>query len=67
MSGESRATHIRTPIMVVIAYGTAIVKQRGGPIYFYADIYGHDRRLEAALRRYSQALQGAPGNLAQLN
>ena len=66
-NGKSRTIRIRNPIMVVIAYGTAIVKQRGGPIYFYADIYGHDRRLETALRRYSQALQGSPGNLARLD
>jgi len=42
---------------VVFAYATAIVKQRGGTIYFYADIYGHDRQLRAALSQYSQRLQ----------
>ena len=66
-SGKSRTIRIKTPIMVVIAYGTAIVKQRGGPIYFYADIYGHDRQLKAALERYSHALQTRPGNLARLD
>ena len=53
--------------MVVSAYGTAIVKQRGGAIYFYADIYGHDRKLKAALARQSQARQASPGNLARLD
>jgi murein L,D-transpeptidase YcbB/YkuD len=36
------------PLPVLIAYGTAMVKQ--GRVYFYDDIYGHDRRLDAALR-----------------
>ena len=66
-NGKSRTIRLKSPIMVVIAYGTAIVKQRGGPIYFYADIYGHDRQLQLALQRYSQALQGRAGNLARLN
>ena len=66
-NGKSRTIRIKAPIMVVIAYGTAIVKQRGGPIYFYADIYGHDRQLKAALQRYSQALQSRAGNLARLD
>ncbi|MFM8338581.1 MAG: L,D-transpeptidase family protein, partial [Fluviibacter sp.] len=55
-NGKSRTIRLKTPIMVVIAYGTALVKQRGGAIYFYADIYGHDRKLKAALQRYSQTL-----------
>jgi len=56
-SGVSRTIRLKTPIMVVIAYGTAIVKQRGGAIYFFADIYGHDKRLQAALTQYSQSVQ----------
>lgn len=63
-NGRSRTIRLKTPIMVVIAYGTAIVKQRGGAIYFYADIYGHDRKLKAALQRHSQALQTRSGNSA---
>lgn len=66
-NGKSRTIRLKSPVMVVIAYGTAIVKQRGGPIYFYADIYGHDRQLQMALQRYSQALQSRAGNLARLN
>lgn len=65
--GKSRTIRIKTPVMVVIAYGTAIVKQRGGAIYFYADIYGHDRQLREALWRHSQALQRVAGNLARLD
>jgi len=37
------------PLPVLIAYGTAMVK--AGSVYFYDDIYGHDRRLDAALRQ----------------
>ena len=66
-SGKSKTIRIKTPVMVVIAYGTAIVKQRGGAIYFYADIYGHDRQLREALLRHSQALQRVAGNLARLD
>lgn len=66
-NGKSRTIRLKTPIMVVIAYGTAIVKQRGGPIYFYSDIYGHDRQLKAALQRHSQSLQTRSSNLARLD
>ena len=66
-NGKSRTIRLKTPLTVVIAYGTAIVKQRGGAIYFYADIYGHDRQLKAALQRHSQALQSGAGNLARLD
>lgn len=66
-NGKSRTIRLKSPVMVVIAYGTAIVKQRGGPIYFYADIYGHDRQLQLALQRHSEALQNKAGNLARLN
>jgi murein L,D-transpeptidase YcbB/YkuD len=61
-SGTSRTIRLKTPIMVVIAYGTAIVKQRGGAIYFYADIYGHDKRLQAALAKYSHSVQRGSGH-----
>lgn len=66
-NGKSRTIRLKNPLTVVIAYGTAIVKQRGGAIYFYADIYGHDRQLKAALQRHSQALQSGAGNLARLD
>lgn len=66
-SGKSRTIRLKTPVMVVIAYGTAIVKQRGGSIYFYNDIYGHDRQLKQALQKHSQALQSQSGNLARLD
>ena len=42
------------PIPVLIAYGTALVKQ--GRVFFYDDLYGHDRALDDALRRPREAL-----------
>ena len=70
-NGKSKTIRLKTPIMVVIAYGTAIVKQRGGSIYFYNDIYGHDKRLQAALNNVSQSRRGyhlaQAGNVARLD
>jgi murein L,D-transpeptidase YcbB/YkuD len=48
-AGESRTVRLTQPVPVLIAYGTAIV--RGGRVHFFDDIYGHDRTLDAALRR----------------
>ena len=42
------------PLPVLIAYGTAMVKE--GRVHFHDDIYGHDRRLDAALRQPRPAL-----------
>ena len=39
---------------VLIAYGTALVKE--GRMHFFDDIYGHDRLLDAALRERSRRL-----------
>lgn len=63
-NGTSKTIRLKNPITVVIAYATAIVKQRGGTIYFYADIYGHDRQLKAALQKYSQRFQAQVPNSA---
>jgi murein L,D-transpeptidase YcbB/YkuD len=50
MSDEDPLTvRLAEPVPVLIAYGTAMVKQ--GRVYFHDDVYGHDRRLDAALRR----------------
>lgn len=48
-SGQLQAVRLSTPVPVLIAYGTALVK-RGRP-YFYPDIYGHDGELAEALRQ----------------
>lgn len=56
--GESATLRLAEPVPVLIAYGTVIV--RDGRTYFFDDIYGHDRRLDAALRERRQRL--ATGN-----
>ncbi len=57
-AGQSRTIRLKSPVTVVIAYGTAVVKQRDGPIFFYQDIYGHDQLLRAALQARSKQPQG---------
>jgi murein L,D-transpeptidase YcbB/YkuD len=52
--GDPTTLRLAEPIPVLIAYGTAMVKE--GRIYFYDDIYGQDRRLDAALRQPRPAL-----------
>jgi murein L,D-transpeptidase YcbB/YkuD len=52
--GESATLRLAEPVPVLIAYGTVIVK--AGRIHFFDDIYGHDRRLDAALRERSRRL-----------
>ena len=51
--GESATLKLPDPVPVLIAYGTALVKN--GQTFFFDDIYGLDRLLDAALRRHSQA------------
>jgi murein L,D-transpeptidase YcbB/YkuD len=48
---ESVTLRLAEPVPVLIAYGTTLVKD--GSIHFFDDIYGHDRALDAALRRHS--------------
>lgn len=45
-----RNTHVRLaePWQVLIAYSTTIVKD--GQVFFFDDVYGHDRALDAALQ-----------------
>lgn len=50
--GESATLRLAEPVPVLIAYGTSLVKE--GRIYFFEDIYGLDRRLDAALRQHAQ-------------
>ena len=53
--GRSTTLALAEPVRVLIAYGTTLVKD--GRIYFFDDIYGQDRVLDAALRASSAALQ----------
>ena len=46
--GTSATLRLSEPLPVLIAYGTSLVKN--GRIHFFEDIYGHDRRLDAALQ-----------------
>jgi murein L,D-transpeptidase YcbB/YkuD len=50
--GPSFTLRLAEPVPVVIAYGTALVKD--GKLHFFEDLYGHDRRLDAALREHTR-------------
>jgi len=52
-AGISSTLQLAEPVRVLIAYGTVIVKD--GRTYFFDDIYGHDRALDAALQRRAAA------------
>jgi L,D-transpeptidase YcbB len=47
--GEPSTVQLASPVPVLIAYGTALVKD--GRVHFFDDIYGHDRALDTALRQ----------------
>ncbi len=51
--GQSSTLRLAEPLPVVIAYSTTIVKN--GKVHFFADMYGHDRLLDQALRQQEQA------------
>ena len=53
-NGKSNTIRLKQPIPVVIAYSTAMVKN--GKVFFYPDIYGHDKLLSVALDQRSRAL-----------
>lgn len=55
--GEPSTLRLSSPLPVLITYNTVLVK--GGRVYFYPDLYGHDRLLEQALRRHSADRQQA--------
>lgn len=56
--GVSTTWRLRTPVPVVLAYNTVVVQQ--GKVHFFNDLYGHDRRLAAALRQRSEKLRALP-------
>jgi L,D-transpeptidase YcbB len=58
-SGTSKTIRLKQPLPVVIAYGTAIVKN-DGKVYFFQDIYGHDKLLDVALSKKSSLTRNAP-------
>ncbi len=60
--GESSTLRLQQPLPVLIAYSTVIVKN--SRVFFYPDLYGHDRLLDQALRQHSAAL--TPSRLPDL-
>jgi murein L,D-transpeptidase YcbB/YkuD len=58
-NGNSSTIRLKQPLPVVIAYGTAIVKS-DGKVYFFQDIYGHDKLLDAALSKKGSLIRNAP-------
>lgn len=53
--GKSNTLRLAEPVPVLISYGTTLVK--GDRIYFFNDIYGHDRVLDDALRQRAARLR----------
>jgi len=47
-AGTSKTIRLKEAIPVVLAYSTVIVQRNR--VYFFDDIYGHDRQLAAALK-----------------
>jgi murein L,D-transpeptidase YcbB/YkuD len=47
-ANNSARVNLAQPIRVMVLYGTAMATE-AGPIQFFDDIYGHDRKLEALL------------------
>ncbi len=47
---DNQQVNLTTPVPVVIAYFTAVARE-DGQIYFFDDIYGHDRSLDAVLAK----------------
>jgi murein L,D-transpeptidase YcbB/YkuD len=50
---------LRTPIRVMVLYGTAQATE-AGPVLFFNDIYGQDRKLETLLNE-ARARHGSTG------
>jgi murein L,D-transpeptidase YcbB/YkuD len=46
----SERVNLTHPIPVFIVYGTAIARENGD-VYFYSDVYGHDRALDRVLKK----------------
>lgn len=44
----STRVELNRPIPILVLYGTAVARENG-QVYFYQDIYGHDRRLQRLL------------------
>jgi murein L,D-transpeptidase YcbB/YkuD len=53
--GRSATLRLRDPFPVIITYTTAVV--RDGRVYFFPDIYGHDKILDDAVSQRQTSLQ----------
>ncbi len=53
-ASTSRRVRLATPVPVMILYATALAAE-DGRVLFFDDIYGHDRRLDLALRARKSA------------
>jgi murein L,D-transpeptidase YcbB/YkuD len=53
-SGQSSTLRLAQPVTVLIAYSTVVAK--AGRLFFYPDLYGHDRLLARTLRQHAAAL-----------
>jgi murein L,D-transpeptidase YcbB/YkuD len=53
-SGKSSTLRLEKPLTVLIAYSTVVIK--AGRVFFYPDLYGHDRLLAKALREHAASL-----------
>ena len=58
--GESATLKLAEPVPVLMAYGTALVKD--DQAFFFEDIYGLDRQLDDALRKHSASLASTQVN-----
>lgn len=47
---DNQQVNLKTPVPVLLLYETAVVEQ-DGTVHFFADIYGHDRKLNAVLAK----------------
>ncbi|AMP00135.1 L,D-transpeptidase catalytic domain protein [Collimonas arenae] len=56
--GKSATLRLKEPLPVVIAYATVIVK-KDHKVYFFNDIYGNDKILDAALRKQGSSRRSA--------
>ena len=59
--GESATVRLAQPLPVLIAYGTGLVK--AGRVFFFPDLYRHDRLLDAALRQRTSNIEPLPLSL----
>ncbi len=57
-SGKSSTLRLKQALIVLIAYSTVVAKD--GRVFFYPDLYGHDKLLDQALRQHSADLSPSP-------